>query len=213
MIEIVKGGAPKWIMSNQDRKTAEYIAAPAASKPSPWRADEVVVALKVECSKKCMYCESFIDDTSYSAVEHIRPKKIFENLVLEWTNLGLTCSRCNTNKGSYWSENLSLQLLNPYRDAIEQHLAFRGPLTVATLDSSRGENTVRKLRLNSREDLLISRMRRIEELHSKLRIWHSELNPELKELYAEDVSSAVAREREYSGVLRAYALEAGFPVG
>ncbi|GAA1114494.1 hypothetical protein GCM10009582_09820 [Arthrobacter flavus] len=106
-----------------------------------------------------------------------------------------------------------MQLLNPYRDAIEQHLAFRGPLTVATLDSSRGENTVRKLRLNSREDLLISRMRRIEELHSKLRIWHSELNPELKELYAEDVSSAVAREREYSGVLRAYALEAGFPVG
>jgi uncharacterized protein (TIGR02646 family) len=213
VIELVKGPVPTWLMTNRVEKTAQYKAAAAAgSKLAPWRASEVVAALKQECSKKCMYCECVIDDASYSAVEHIRPKDIFDDLVLEWNNLGLACPRCNTNKGSYWTEDPTLQLLNPYEDSLDEHIAFRGPLTVAILDSSRGRNTLRKLKLHSREDLLISRMRRIENLEDKLKIWHDETNAERKALYAEDVSAAIADNREFSGVLRAYAGESGFPI-
>lgn len=211
MIEIRKGDVPEWLKINQDQKTIDYRSAPPVSKPSPWRAPEVINALKQECLKKCMYCECVIDDAAYSAVEHIRPKKLFEGLVLEWTNLGLACTRCNTNKGDYWTEDETLQLLNPYQDSLSEHLEFRGPLTVAKLDSTRGANTLRKLKL-SREDLLFSRMRRIEEIDSRLRMWHDETDLERKELYAEDVSAAIAASQEFSGLLRSYAIESGFPV-
>lgn len=158
-----------------------------------------------------MYCEAVIDDVSYSEVEHIRPKKFFERLVLEWTNLGLACSRCNTNKHDYWTDDPSLQLLDPYHDALDEHLDFRGPLTVAKLGSTRGENTVRKLKLLQRDDLLISRARRIQELHMLLQLWDEARSPERKDLHAEDVVAAIARDREFCGVLRAYAVQSGFP--
>jgi uncharacterized protein (TIGR02646 family) len=210
MIRLQKGPEPAWLTVNRAQKTADYKNAPRGSKPTPWRAAEIVLALKEECSKKCIYCESTIDDAAYSAVEHIRPKSLFEDLVLEWDNLGLVCPRCNTNKGDYWTDDSALQLIDPYHDVPMEHLEFRGPLTVAKLNSLRGENTVSRLKLH-REDLLISRLRRIEELHVRLALWHRENDPERKELYAEDVRDAIAADREYAGVLRAYAHEFGFP--
>ncbi|KZE99565.1 hypothetical protein A2J02_10845 [Rhodococcus sp. EPR-147] len=168
--------------------------------------------LKEECAKKCMYCECTIDDVAYSAVEHIKPKERFEDLVLDWENLGLACTRCNTNKGSFWTDEADLQLLNPYLDKLDDHIAFRGPLTVALLKSSRAENTLRKLKFNLRDDLLVSRMRRIEDLEVRLRMWHREPDGELKELFAEDVVSSISRDCEFTGLLRAYAIESGFPV-
>ena len=212
MIELSKVQKPAWLTANGKAKTSEYKLAPKGKKPSPWRADEVVAALKEECSKKCMYCECTIDDAAYSAVEHIKPKEHFEDLVLEWDNLGLACTRCNTNKGSFWTEQADLQLLNPYQDRLSEHIEFRGPLTVALLTSSRAENTLRKLKFNLREDLLMSRMRRIEDLEVRLRIWHKESDVELKELFAEDVTASISRNCEFTGLLRAYAMESGFPV-
>jgi uncharacterized protein (TIGR02646 family) len=212
MIELNKSKIPTWLQLNQTSKTAEYKLAPADKKPSPWRADEVVAALKNECAKKCMYCECIIDDAAYSAVEHIKPKHLFEDLVLDWDNLGLACTRCNTNKGKYWTDNTDLRLLNPYHDQLAEHIAFRGPLTVAHLHSSRAENTLRRLKLSTREDLVVSRMRRIEDLDVRLRLWHNESDAEKKDLFAEDVIDAISNNCEFSGVLRAYAIESGFPI-
>lgn len=210
MIELTKGPIPRWLEVNQSQKTDAYKAAPPDRKPSPWRHASVVAALKAESAGKCIYCESHIDDHGYAAVEHIKPKQTFEDLVLEWENLGLSCNRCNTNKGHYWSNDPTLRLLNPFVDDIEAHVAFKGPLTVALLTSTRGHNTLRKLKLGDRMDLLFARMRRIEELDARLRLWHEEENVERKALFAEDVRSAIAPEREFSGVLTAYAVSFGF---
>lgn len=212
MIELEKFDEPDWITQKGAQETAAYIAAAAKDKPSPWRHPDVVTALKKECSRKCMYCESFIDDDGYSAVEHIKPKKDFEHLVLDWDNLGLVCSRCNTNKGEYWSDDPELQLLNPYTDSPGEHLDFRGPLTVAIVSSSRGRNTVRKLKFMSRDDLLVSRMRKIEDLQARLHLWQDEETSERRALYAEDVVAVCARDREFSAVLTAYAIASGFPM-
>lgn len=212
MIQIIKSDRPAWLVKNQKVKTEEYINAPRGQKPTPWKAEEIISTLKQECSKKCMYCESVIDDVSYSAVEHILPKSVFEKLVLEWSNLGLVCVRCNTNKSDYWTEDASLRLLNPYEDDLDDHIDFKGPLTVARLSSSRGQNTIRKLKLSQREDLVFSRMQRIESLNTDLRNWQNEQNPEIKALYAEDVMAAIAQDREFSGVLRAYAEGMGFEI-
>lgn len=212
MIELKKGDKPAWILANQERKTTEYLNAPTGKKPTPWRATEIVTALKKESSNKCMYCECTIDDAAYSAVEHILPKSLFENSVLEWENLGLVCPRCNTNKGDYWTANTDHQLLNPYQDSVNEHIDFCGPLTVARLDSLRGKNTVRKFKFLDRGDLLFSRMKSIQDLDAKLFLWNSTRDPELKDLFAEDVVASIAHDQEFSGVLRAYAIHVGFPV-
>lgn len=134
-----------------------------------------------------MYCKAFVDDVFYSAVEHIKPKSLFPNLILEWANLGLSCQRCNSNKGSYYTEEIKLQILNPYVDFIEDHVQFVGPLVVARDGSQRGVNTIRKLKIDKREELVLSKMKRIEDLESSIRLWHEESRPSYKDLLAEDV--------------------------
>ncbi|WP_175496106.1 HNH endonuclease [Curtobacterium sp. YR515] len=159
-----------------------------------------------------MYCEVLTDDAAYSAVEHIKPKSVFPELVLVWENLGLVCPKCNTNKRDYWTEDGSLQILDPYRDDVPAHLDFLGPLVLASNESSRGVNTIRKLKLDTREDLVISKMKRIQELESRIRVWNSESRAEFKKLFAEDVREAFAPAREFSATLRSFAESRGFPV-
>lgn len=210
MIALEKSGPPAWIQQNGVEKTREYMAAPKGKKPTPWGYSAVVDALRSECRSKCMYCESKMTHCSYSEVEHIRPKSKFEQSVLEWTNLGLSCARCNRSKSDYWPDNPDLRVLNPYEDPIDDHLEFRGPLVVSRLDSKRGENTIRKLKFDERDDLVIAKMRRIQELHRILLIWRNEPDPELKTLYAEDVDSHLSVDQEFCGTLRAYAASFGF---
>ncbi|UOR00396.1 HNH endonuclease [Leucobacter allii] len=210
MRTLVKGAVPGWLQANGAAKTQEYKDA-ADKKPTPWRNAEIVAALEDECAKKCMYCEATIDVVAYAAVEHIRPKSRFEDLVLAWSNLGLVCPKCNTNKGDYWSDEHSTQLLNPYEDVLEEHLRFQGPMVTAKLGSLRGEVTVNKIQL-SREGLVWARAKRIQELHRILALWASEQNADRKSLFVEEVERAVGDDQEFTGTLRAYATQQGFPV-
>ncbi|WP_353666068.1 HNH endonuclease [Microbacterium sp. che218] len=172
----------------------------------------MISALKSDCHSKCMYCEGRIDDVAYSAVEHIAPKERFPDLILEWENLGLACTRCNTNKGAYWTEDPSLKILNPYSDEVGEHLSFAGPMLVPAAGSKRGANTIRKLKFNERTDLLISKFSAIQELHDRIERWASETNVELRELYEEDLRDALNPSREFAATLIAHARANGYPV-
>lgn len=202
----MKGSEPDWLIKNAVAKTREYVDAPDGQKPSPWRQKDIVDRLKEEAGQKCIYCEAAIDVSDYSAVEHIRPKSKFPEEVLRWSNLGLICARCNTNKGSYWTESVDLQLLNPFVDDPAAHLNFVGPLTVSALGSSRGANTVRKLKLLERTRLLMARAQRIEELRKLIELWYAEK----QKLFAEDINQALSPEKEHTAVLRAFAEQVGF---
>lgn len=210
MIHLSKGPAPVWLETNRDDLTNTYSTAPNDSKPAPWRAPVVLESLRAESYNKCIYCESIIDDVSYAAVEHIRPKSLFPELVLSWHNLGLVCQRCNTNKGNYWSESAELQLLDPFVDDASQHLEFVGPLIFPYQDSSRGINTIRKLKFDTRDDLVLSKMKRIQELERRIRLWKAELRSEYKKLLAEDIQDSLETTREYSASLKAFAILRGF---
>lgn len=170
-----------------------------------------MAALKAESHGKCIYCEGFIEDVSYSAVEHIAPKSRFPDLILDWDNLGLVCQRCNTNKSNYWSDLIDLRILNPYVDPVDAHVEFIGPVVAAKAGSSRGENTVRQLRLK-REELVLSKMLRIEEMEQRLLRWFSESNIEIKALLADDIRDAFEPTREFSATLISYARDRGFAV-
>lgn len=109
---------------------------------------------------------------SYGDIEHILPKSIFPELVVDWANLTLVCSRCNNEKGAKYEEEV--KFVNPYVDRIEDHLLYLG--SIAHPVSDRGLYTVRELDLNSpsrveardRElNSLESLFRRIEESSSE----------------------------------------------
>ncbi|MFR0636533.1 HNH endonuclease [Arthrobacter sp. LS16] len=212
MIRLSKGLKPVWISVNQESKTLEYENAARGCEPSPWRESTILEALRRETNSKCMYCEGIIDDVSYAEVEHIQPKGLFKNLVLEWDNLGLVCKRCNVSKGAYWTDNASLQLLNPYKDIPELHIEFHGPMITACADSTRGKNTLRQLKFPERTDLLLSRARAIENINRIIELWAQAADLEVKELLADDVHVALCHDKEYSGTLRAFARSKGFPL-
>lgn len=159
-----------------------------------------------------MYCEGVVDDVAYSAVEHIRPKSKFPDRVLQWDNLGLACTRCNTNKGEYWSDQTGNVLLNPYSDKVSEHLAFIGAVVASKDGSSRGSNTIRKLKFAERDDLFISKARRIQEVEARIILWLTSSDPEMKELLAEDIRDAIGESREFSASLSSYAVHRGFDI-
>ncbi|MBT2500956.1 HNH endonuclease [Curtobacterium sp. ISL-83] len=209
MIPIERSEEPAILAEIRKSSNGEY---QRATKQSPWRAAEIVGVLRADAKGKCMYCEAAMDDVSYGAVEHIRPKSKFPSQDMTWGNLGYCCTRCNTNKGSYWSDAPEMCLLNPYEDEVDQHLKWAGPLATVCNNSSRGENTLRQLKFAEREDLLISRARRIQDLDVRLRNWERETRGEVKELLAQDVRSALGTHVEFTAALRAFALNRGFPL-
>lgn len=211
MIRLEKRDKPEWLIKNAHLSTRAYLASPPSERSAPWRQSSIVEALRAESHGKCIYCEGLIEDISYAAVEHIAPKSEFPELVLDWDNLGLVCQRCNTNKSDYWSETIDLRILNPYVDPVDSHLEFVGPVVAAKAGSLRGENTVRRIRLK-REELVLSKMLRIEEMEQRLLRWFGESNAEIKTLLAEDIRDAFEPGREFSATLVSYAHSRGFPV-
>ena len=51
----------------------------------------------------CSYCEMHLDASL--AVEHVKPKASHSNLTLEWSNFLLSCTNCNSIKGT---QNINL---------------------------------------------------------------------------------------------------------
>lgn len=210
MIRVEKGACPPKLAARSVEDTKRYRAAPPEKKPSSWNTDEVKAAVRAECRDKCIYCEVLPDDASYGAIEHIRPRKDFPELVLDWLNLGLACTRCNTNKSEYWTSAEALQLINPYVDEPSEHIIFSGPTAVARLESSRGANTIRQLKLN-RDQLFLARGRRQQDLDLRITQWHVESDEDIKDVLAQDIHDMLEDTSEFAAALRAFALWRGFP--
>lgn len=211
MIKLTKGPAPDWLHENRTEMTQKYLSAPKGSKPSVWNRNDLKSALDRESWGKCMYCEVISADGAYPAIEHIRPREEFPDLVLQWENLGWACTRCNTNKSSYWSDHKDLQLLNPYVDEPDDHIEHAGPLVVGRLDSQRGQNTVRRLKLN-REVLFTEKAKRLQDMDARLQAWSNEPDGEKRSVREDDIRDLLTCEAEYSASLRAFALLRGFPI-
>lgn len=210
MRPLAKSAPPAILVTNGHAWTAAYEQAITehASAPVPWRHPQVAAALSAETLKKCAYCEAVITDVSYAHVEHILPKSARPDLVVDWNNLTLACPVCNVSKGDYHSPEAPL--LNPYRDPLAMHLAFRGPAIVAHLDSAAGERTIVRIDL-MRPPLLMERMKRIEALHNRLKRWHDAEGPD-KDMFADLVREAVGDESEFAQCLEEYAVSIGFPL-
>lgn len=166
MRPLEKSAAPASLQENARSWTDRYLE--SGQRTRPWATDAIKQALTSETAGKCAYCEVKMLAASYGDIEHIRPKKIFPELVVEWKNLTLACSRCNQAKGAKWDPDLPF--VNPYEDAIEEHLAFLGPLVFGVSD--RGDYTLSELELNDIHRVE-ARDRALREIEGLLRRYES----------------------------------------
>lgn len=134
---------------------------------------------------------------TYGDIEHIRPKMRFPELVVDWANLTLACSRCNQTKGSKWDP--ILPFINPFEDEIGDHLAFLGPLVFGVSD--RGDYTLTELDLNH-VHRIEARNRALREIESLLRRYEASegyMREKLRELIEIQMTSG-----DYTAAVRTY---------
>lgn len=162
MRAITKLAPPLSLVTNATAWTSQYISSGGSS--SPWQHAEIKAALVSETKEKCAYCEARFLAVSFGDIEHILPKSKFPELVVDWDNLTLACSRCNQHKGS--KHDPQLPFVNPYRDRVEDHLLFLGPIAYSTSD--RGFYTINELNLND-ANRIEARDRELKSLESLLR--------------------------------------------
>ncbi|MGE3794169.1 MAG: HNH endonuclease [Dehalococcoidia bacterium] len=117
-------------------------------------------ALEVETGGKCAYCESRIDHVDFPNIEHIVPKSRFPDLVCDWGNLTLACTKCNIAKRDYY--DAACMLVNPYTDDVNGHISFYGPMVFA-ITPDRGATTITRVDLN-RSGLLFKRTEVIQQV-------------------------------------------------
>ena len=206
MRKLTKVEQPPRLQANCQTLTAAYVAAGGRGS-SPWRTKEILDALIAETFGKCAYCESKMSSVSFPHVEHIKPKSLFPELVVDWKNLTLACQVCNTNKLDYYDE--IAPLLNPYEDDPLQHLTIVGPTIEGRPGSSTGRRTVDKLKLR-RIELIIQRAEKIEALHRLIEKWHTSIGGD-KQIMAEVILDELSDDREFVQTLRSYAATQGFP--
>ena len=139
MIPLVKVGCPDILVTDGAALSAEYVSAIEAGLEHKgyWGHAEIRSSLDDETSRRCAYCEAFIGHVAYVNVEHILPKAKFPLLAHEWDNLTAACPRCNTNKGSYHVDGLTV--VNPYVDNPSDHVRFFGNFVVTAPGSGRGK--------------------------------------------------------------------------
>jgi len=79
---------------------------------------------------KCAYCESLITVVTYGAIEHFYPKAHYVDKTFEWSNLLLSCDKCNDveHKGNRFplDDDGQPMLIDPTHEKtnIPQHLEF-----------------------------------------------------------------------------------------
>jgi uncharacterized protein (TIGR02646 family) len=186
--------------------------------------DSTLIALETLYQHKCAYCETDTTAGAPMQVEHYRPKaKVTEAQLhegyywvgYEWSNLLLSCSKCNNKKRNHFPIagvrvstpalnvnglpddasrlanspfflNEQPLLLHPEIDPVEDFFIFKPDGKIEALNNNpRAIETIKTCNLN-RKDLIIKRLKILNGLFNEIQL-------ELKELAAGTISTANAR--------------------
>ena len=157
---------------------------------------EIKSVLRIETNGgKCMYCESPIAVVVSEHIEHYRPKAIYPQLTFEWSNLGLSCPKCNLKKHDGFDENCAY--INPYIDNPDDHFAFISPVIFHKPNDKRAQLTELKLDLN-RPELLEARYNQINVIRPLIDQYKAESNPSLKAILKKEIEKETAEDKPYS---------------
>jgi len=109
----------------------------------------------------CVYCESSIEQNSFSQIEHFYPKAKYHILAKDYRNLHYCCQRCNNMKGS--ADPINILSPNYYLKSdrwncsnhkkIEEELVYYGPFLFSVNKNAdsidRGSHTIAMFDLNA----------------------------------------------------------------
>lgn len=121
--------------------------------------------------RKCCYCECRIAIESKDVtVEHFLPKKTYSEKVLEWENLFPACLRCNRTK-----RDQDDKIVNPCENEPKKYLALcsENLFRLKGIDDENvGKNTIRIIKLNDIERVVVPRMQEWENISERLQeLW------------------------------------------
>jgi uncharacterized protein (TIGR02646 family) len=105
--------------------------------------------LLVASHRKCAFCESRPESTSFLHIEHYRPKgnRQFENLMFDWENWLAACHRCNSRKWKHFPDCTGQPcLLDPASEDPQKHIEFRREVPLGR--TRRGQETIKLIGLD-----------------------------------------------------------------
>lgn len=159
-------------------------------------------ALEESSFGKCMYCERKIIASGFGDVEHIKPKSLFSSSkdANKWSNLGFSCSRCNTYKSNKY-DPLSL-IINPYNEQPEDFLTADGA-NILPIEPSFGRayTTIDTVKLN-RSGLIESRQDKLKGVALMIRLYNIEVDIEKKAMLLKFIEESMQNKEEYSLVVK-----------
>lgn len=164
MIKLERQPNPAYL---SEATTIELTAKFKRDGSSVWNHPQIKTPLLSSSHQKCAFCEcSLSDESKYMEVEHFKYKNLYEDLVVEWSNLLPSCKRCNIAKGVH---DVGVDLIvNPYDIDPRQHLTFR--LYQFRGKDKIGNTTVEALDLNNSDRLVFRRFEVGEQVFSSVRI-------------------------------------------
>lgn len=135
MILVHDTNAPQLLLDNQLLWTADlinlikkyggYDNIPKEEKDitvNKYRQPEIQEAVIAKTFGKCVFCESPIETTSYSHVEHFHPKSLFPKQTFLWSNLYPSCAKCNLVKGMHNTKQNPM--VHPFYDDGEEYFSY-----------------------------------------------------------------------------------------
>jgi HNH endonuclease len=107
--------------------------------------------LRREFHEQCVYCrKADRGNREFFGIDHFRPKSLFPQLAVSYTNLFYACNPCNARKGDYWPddehEHAGMFIPNPCDHVMFEHLRYVDGTTQPK--SRTGQFTIARLDLN-----------------------------------------------------------------
>ncbi|TCP87280.1 uncharacterized protein (TIGR02646 family) [Rhizobium sp. PP-CC-2G-626] len=204
MIRINKLDKPAVLLENAERWTTALIehdafgTEPTISDLNKYNHEQVKNKLLEETNEKCAYCESKFRHVYYGDIEHVTPKKLAHSLRFLWENLTMSCSVCNTNKGT------TEDLVDPNFDNPEEHFFVEGPTVLPNPLSVKGRLTELTIEMN-RLHLIERRTVRLKALQNILTLAIQETDPDLKAVLFNELLIKETRDNvEFAAMSRAF---------
>jgi uncharacterized protein (TIGR02646 family) len=182
MIKINRTAKPNILQKNERKWLGKIQNALTGNKKdfdtaiNKYQHEEIKTKLIELFRGRCAYCESKITHIGYGHIEHFRPKakSKYPLLAVKWTNLLLSCERCNIIKGDQFP---TPKLINPCIDNPSEHFLFDYDVHIGIANvlgiTPRGKITESTLQLN-RDDLIKHRSYKVKTLIALARFYHDD---------------------------------------
>lgn len=213
MIRLHRGPKPEVLVQNAVTWTGEFLRLKNGDTTVPeaaatrYRNPEIKTAVVADSHGKCIYCESRPLHVTPGQVEHILPKSVFPEKIVEWSNLGFVCPDCNREKSDF--HDAEEPIVDPFVEDPADFLWFAGPMVFERAGSARGIVTIHKLALD-RAELMERRAEHLRSLQTLLNVWARLPDGSARGAVAEQIRAHADDPGEYAAATQSFLEDAHF---